>query len=94
MLVYYLGWHMRRAWAPMPFDDDDPAAAEAERRSVVAPAQRSPRSKAEALTNRTAEGEPVHSLQSSCAICEAQGGFSRRAGDGRRRKGEEPEQVE
>ena len=64
LLAYYVEWHMRRAWAPMLFDDDDPAAGEAERRSVVAPAQRSPRAKAKALTKRTDEGEPVHSFQS------------------------------
>ena len=64
MLAYYVEWHMRRALAPMLFDDDDPAAGEAVRRSVVAPAQRSPRAKAKALTKRTAEGEPVHSFQS------------------------------
>ena len=64
MLTYYVEWHMRRALAPMLFEDDDPAAAEAERRSVVAPAQRSPRAKAKALTKRTEEGEPVHSFQS------------------------------
>src|SRR5216683_1735486 len=40
MLAYYVEWHMRQALAPMLFDDDDPAAAEAGRRSVVAPAQR------------------------------------------------------
>jgi Transposase DDE domain len=64
MLAYYVAWHMRRAWAPLLFDDDDHAAAEAERRSVVAPAQRSPRAKAKALTKRTNDGEPVHSFQS------------------------------
>jgi hypothetical protein len=64
MLAYYVEWHMRRALAPMLFEDDDPAAAEAERRSVVAPAQRSPRAKAKALTKQTEEGEPVHSFQS------------------------------
>ena len=64
LLAYYVEWHMRRAWAPMLFDDDDPAAGEAQRRSVVAPAQRSPRAKAKALTKRTDEGAPVHSFQS------------------------------
>ncbi len=64
MLAYYVEWHMRRAWAPMLFDDDDPAAGEAARRSVVAPAQRSPRAKAKALTKRTDEGAPVHSFPS------------------------------
>jgi hypothetical protein len=64
MLAYYVEWHMRRALAPILFDDDDKATAEAARRSVVAPAQRSPRAKAKALTKRTDEGEPVHSFQS------------------------------
>ena len=64
MLAYYVEWHMRRAVAPLLFDDDDPAAAEAERRSVVAPAQRSPRAKAKALTKRTDDGGPVHSFHS------------------------------
>src|SRR3970282_2980482 len=63
-LAYSVEWHMRRALAPMLFDDDDPVAAEAARRSVVAPAQRSPRAKAKARTKRTDEGEPVHSLPS------------------------------
>ena len=53
---------MRRAVAPILFDDDDPAAGEAARRSVVAPAQRSPRAKAKALTKRTDDGTPVHSF--------------------------------
>jgi hypothetical protein len=64
MLAYYVEWHMRRALAPLLFDDDDTATGEALRRSVVAPAQRSPRAKAKALTKRTDEGEPVHSFQS------------------------------
>jgi Transposase DDE domain len=64
MLAYYVEWHMRRALAPILFDDDDKATGEALRRSVVAPAQRSPRATAKALTKRTEEGEPVHSFQS------------------------------
>jgi len=62
LLAYYVEWHMRRALAPMLFEDDDPAAGEARRRSVVAPAQRSPRAKAKALTKRTGAGAPVHSF--------------------------------
>jgi hypothetical protein len=64
MLAYYVEWHMRRALAPLLFDDADPAAGEAARRSVVAPAQRSPRATAKARTKRTEEGEPVHSFSS------------------------------
>ena len=40
MLAYYVEWHMRRALAPLLFDDHDPAAAEQQRTSVVAPARR------------------------------------------------------
>jgi hypothetical protein len=36
MLAYYVEWHMRQALAPMLFDDDNKAAAEAQRASVVA----------------------------------------------------------
>jgi hypothetical protein len=64
MLAYYVEWHMRQALAPLLFDDDDPAAAEAARPSVVAPAQRSPRAKRKALTKLTADDTPVHSFQS------------------------------
>ena len=46
----------------MLFDDSDPAAGEALRSSVVAPAQRSPQAKQKARTKRTAEGTPVHSF--------------------------------
>ena len=67
LLAYYVEWHMRRALAPILFDDDDPAAGEAARRSVVAPAQRSPRAKAKALTKRTDEGVPVHSFRTLLA---------------------------
>ena len=63
MLAYYVEWHMRQALAPLLFDDDDPAAAEAMRPSVVAPAQRSPSAQRKALTKLTADDTPVHSFQ-------------------------------
>jgi Transposase DDE domain len=63
MLAYYVEWHMRQALAPLLFDDEDPAAAEAARPSVVAPAQRSPSARRKALTKLTADGAPVHSFQ-------------------------------
>lgn len=62
MLSYYVEWHMRRALAPLLFDDDDKSAGEALRQSVVAPAQRSPRANQKAATKRTADGGPVHSF--------------------------------
>jgi transposase len=63
MLAYYVEWHMRRALAPMLFDDADPAAGEALRSSIVAPAQRSPQAKQKAQTKRTADQLPVHSFR-------------------------------
>lgn len=42
MLAYYVEWHMRRALEPLLFDDEEKAAAEELRESVVAKAQRSP----------------------------------------------------
>ena len=63
LLAYYVEWHMRRALAPVLFDDDDPADARAQRRSVVAPAQRSARAQRKATTKRTDAGGPVHSFQ-------------------------------
>lgn len=63
MLAYYVVWHMRQAWAPLLFQEDDPLGAQTERRSVVAPAQRSASARRKAKTKRTDEGLPVHSLE-------------------------------
>ena len=67
MLAYYVEWHMRQAWAPILFDDDDPAAGEALRDSPVAPAKRSPRAERKAARKRTEQDEPVHSFQTLLA---------------------------
>jgi hypothetical protein len=67
MLAYYLEWHMRRALAPMLFDDHERAAAEAARSSPVAKAQPSPAAKRKAATKLTDEGLPVHSFRSLLA---------------------------
>jgi transposase len=64
MLAYYVEWHMRRALAPILFDDDDRKAGQARRASVVAPARRSERAEDKALTKRTDADEPVHSFMS------------------------------
>ncbi len=67
MLAYYVQWHMRQAWAPILFDDDDPAAGEALRESPVSPAKRSPRAERKAAQKRTQQDEPVHSFQTLLA---------------------------
>jgi transposase len=60
MLAYYVEWQMRRALAPLLFDDHDPAAGQELRTSVVAPAQRSPSAQAKAQSKRTEDDQPVH----------------------------------
>lgn len=62
MLSYYVEWNMRRALAPLLFDDEDKPAGEALRLSVVAPAERSPAAIQKAHTKRTTDGGPVHSF--------------------------------
>jgi hypothetical protein len=64
MLAYYVEWHMRRALAPMLFDDDDKGSAARRRKSPVAKAQRSEKAERKARTKLTTEGAPVHSFQS------------------------------
>ena len=67
MLAYYVEWHMRARLAPMLYEDDDKAAAEALRESPVAKAQRSPAALAKTATGRAADGAPVHSFQTLLA---------------------------
>jgi transposase len=63
MLAYYVEWHMRRALAPILFDDDDTQAAEEARKSIVSPAGRSPKAKSKDALKKTSDGMPVHSFQ-------------------------------
>ena len=62
MLAYYVEWHMRRALAPMLFDDYNFAAGDALRTSVVAPAQRSPQATRKARTKQTPACRPQAGL--------------------------------
>ena len=59
MLAYYLEWHLRRAWAELTFEDEQPPPA----RDPVAKAERSPEAKRKARQKRTAAGEPCHSFR-------------------------------
>lgn len=67
MLAYYVEWHMRRALAPLLFDDEDHESAQAQRTSIVAPAQRSTSAQEKAATLQTADGLPVHSFSTLLA---------------------------
>jgi hypothetical protein len=55
MLACYLVWHLRKAWAPLTFTDENPPA----RDNPVAPAQRSPAAQTKASTKHDAAGNPV-----------------------------------
>lgn len=63
MLAYYVEWHMRVALRELIFDDEDIAGAQATRKSVVAPSQRSKSAKQKDATRRTADDLPVQSFQ-------------------------------
>ena len=67
MLAYYVEWHMRRALAPLLFDDEDREGAQAQRPSIVAPAQRSQSANKKAASKQTADGRPTHSFRTLLA---------------------------
>lgn len=61
MLAYYVEWHMREAWRPLLFADEDLAAKAV--RDPVAPAQRSDRAERKARRHALDDGTPAHSLR-------------------------------
>jgi len=63
MLAYYVEWHLRQAWVPILFDEHDPAAAEAQRASPVAAAERSDASLRKRGRRRGDDGRPIGSFR-------------------------------
>jgi hypothetical protein len=61
MLAYYVEWHMREAWRPILFADEDQAAKAT--RDPVAPAKRSPAAERKVATHPLADGTTVHSFR-------------------------------
>ena len=59
MLAYYVEWNMRKALAPLIFDDESTTR----QRSPVASAKRSASALKKASTKRNADGDPVESFQ-------------------------------
>ena len=62
-VAYYVEWRLRQRLKPLLFDDHDPAAAEAARTSIVAPAAVSEAAGGKARRRRTASGWPVHGFR-------------------------------
>ena len=59
MLACYLTWHLRRAWAPLTFTDQDPPAPD----NPVAPARRSAAAQAKASGQHDPAGQPYRSFR-------------------------------
>jgi hypothetical protein len=59
MLACYLVWHLRRAWAPLTFTDENPPAGG----DPVAPARRSPQAQAKASRQHDQAGQPYRSFR-------------------------------
>ena len=60
MLACYLTWHLRRAWAPLTFTDQNPPAPA----NPVAPARRSAAAQAKASYQYDQAGQPFYSFRS------------------------------
>ena len=58
MLACYLTWHLRRAWAPLTFTDQDPPQPD----NPVAPARRSATAQAKASGQHDPAGQPYRSF--------------------------------
>jgi Transposase DDE domain len=59
MLASYLTWHLRQAWAPLTFTDQNPPAQD----NPVAPAQRSAHAQAKASYQHDPAGRPYRSFR-------------------------------
>jgi hypothetical protein len=59
MLACYLTWHLRKAWAPLTFTDENPPAPA----NPVAPARRSPHAQAKASYQHDQAGQPYHTFR-------------------------------
>jgi hypothetical protein len=58
LLAYYLAWHLRQAWKPLLFDDEQPPI----QADPVAKARRSAHAEQKARSKHTPTGERCHSL--------------------------------
>jgi transposase len=66
MLAYYVEWHMRQAFKPLLYEDEELETAR-RTRDPVKPAQPSASAQAKKKTHTTADGFPVHDFRSLLA---------------------------
>lgn len=63
VLAYYVEWHLRRAWAPLLFEDEE-RWEERQRRDPILPAKPSASAQRKKRSKETAGDLPVHSFES------------------------------
>jgi transposase len=66
VLAFYLEWHLRQAWEPLLFEDEE-LAVDRQRRDPVLPAQPSQSARVKKKTRRTPAGLPVQSFRTLLA---------------------------
>jgi transposase len=66
LLAYYVEWHLRRAWAPLLFEDED-RREERKRRDPILPAEPSASAEAKKRSRQTVDGLPLHSFRTLLA---------------------------
>jgi transposase len=62
LLAYYVEWHLRRAWAPLLFEDEE-RPEERKHRDPILPAKPSASAQAKKRFHETVDGLPVHSFE-------------------------------
>lgn len=72
VLAYYVEWHMRRALAPILFEDDQ-LETERTRRDPIRPAEPTASAKTKKATHTTPDGLPVHSFETLMAELASRG---------------------
>lgn len=72
VLAYYVEWHMRRALAPILFEDDQLETART-RRDPIRPAEPTASAKTKKATHTTPDGLPVHSFETLMAELASRG---------------------
>ncbi len=66
LLAYYVEWHMRRAWAPLLFEDEE-LPEQRKRRDPIAPPILSESARQKKARHQTVDGFPVHSFRTLMA---------------------------
>jgi transposase len=62
LLAYYVQWHLKRAWAPLLFEEEH-LSTDRRRRDPVAPAEPSAKTQRKKATRQTDDELPVHSFE-------------------------------